>query len=519
MSFARSLFTVSGFTIISRIAGFIRDTLTATFLGAGPEADAFFVAQRLPNLFRSLFAEGAFSAAFVPLYTTLKERRGDQDAQEFAGSALALLLAALVPFSVLIMMAMPSVMLVLAPGFNRDHLKYNLAVEFSTITFPYLALISVTALQTGVLNARGVFGPGAIAPIAFNIVLIVVLFATRLFQWPVGYALAWAVTFSGLVQCLWLAISCYRHGVAIPWRRPKLNEETRRLFRRLGPGVLGAGAAQINLLISTILASLLPTGSVSYLFYADRLNQLPLGIVGIAVATTLLPLLSRHVEAGQEKEVQHYTSRAIEFCILLGLPATLGLGLAATPIIQTLFEHGVFSHKDTLETASALGAYALGIPGFLLVKVFAASFFARHDTATPVKIAFVAMTVNVVASLLFIGPFQHIGIALANSLAVTVNAILLFLRLRRKKMPLLDQKFRDRFPRLLLSASGMGAATWYFTLLVTPAMRSTNTLGQLLGLSTIIGLSCLIYGALLQLSGAVRLKDILMTLQRKPPSA
>ena len=399
MSFARSLFTVSGLTVLSRVAGFVRDTLTATFLGAGPVADAFFVAQRLPNLFRSLFAEGAFSAAFVPLYTTEKERHGQEAAQRFAAHALALLLSALIPFSIIVMLFMPKLMLLLAPGFSSEPEKYKLAVNFSTITFPYLALISVTALQTGVLNAQGRFGPGAAAPIAFNLVLIAALYLSRIMGWDVGYALSWAVTISGAVQMLWLMISCRRAKVSLPLMLPQLGEASSKLFRRIGPGAVGAGAAQINLLVSTILASTLPTGAVSYLFYADRLNQLPLGIVGIAVATTLLPLLSRHIEAGRTEQARHYTSRAVEFCLLLGLPATIGLSVAAQPIIQTLFEHGAFTHEDAVRTAQALAAYSLGIPAFLLVKAFAAGFFARHDTKTPVQIAMIAMLVNVRAVL------------------------------------------------------------------------------------------------------------------------
>ncbi len=507
--------TVSGLTIVSRVAGFIRDTLTATLLGAGPVADAFFVAQRLPNLFRSLFAEGAFAAAFVPLYTTERERHGQEAAQRFAGQALMLLLAALLPFSVLIMLLMPKVMLILAPGFEHDPEKYNLAVTFSTITFPYLALISVTALQTGVLNAQGKFGPGAAAPIAFNIVLIAALFAARIFGLHVGYTLAWAVTISGVVQMVWLMISCYRARVSIPIVKPHLGEASKRLFRRIGPGAVGAGAAQINLLISTILASTLPTGAVSYLFYADRLNQLPLGVVGIAVATTLLPLLARHVEAGREDIARHYMCRSIEFCLILGLPATIGLAVAAQPIIATLFEHGAFTHNDTVATAEALAAYALGIPGFLLVKVFAAGFFARHDTSTPVKVAVVAMAVNVVVSVLLLGPLQHIGIALANSIAVWVNAILLSVRLRRKIGVIGDDKLRSSAPRIILCAVGMGLATWALVGVSAVWFVSHHFLGNVILLGGVIGLSSLVYGLLLQSTGAMRLKDLLALMRRE----
>ena len=508
MNFARSLFTVSSLTIVSRVGGFVRDSLTAIFLGAGPVADAFFVAQRLPNLFRSLFAEGAFSAAFVPLYTTKKERHGEEAAQRFAGQALMLLLAALVPFSVLVMMFMPQAMMILAPGFEHDPEKYKLAVDFSTITFPYLALISVTALQTGVLNARGRFGPGAAAPIAFNIVLIIGLFAARFFHWHVGYTLAWSVTISGAVQCAWLAVSCYRVQASIPLLRPQLGEESGKLFRRIGPGAVGAGAAQINLLISTILASTLPTGAVSHLFYADRLNQLPLGIVGIAVATTLLPLLSRHIEAGEEDKARHFSSRAIEFCLLLGLPAMIGLIVLARPIVQTLFQHGAFTQEDTVATVQALRAYALGIPGFLLVKVFAACFFARHDTKTPVKAAMTSMAANVVFSVLLLGVFQHVGIALANSLAVSLNAVLHYRHLRRKNVPLGDLKLPVRIKKVFLCAAIMAGTTTLLTQYGWNAIALSGIGQEVAALCALIGLSGISYAAALQVTGAMRWGDV-----------
>lgn len=519
-SFARSLVTVSGLTVVSRVGGFIRDTLTAMFLGAGPVADAFFVAQRLPNLFRSLFAEGAFSAAFVPLYTTEHERHGKDAAQAFAGQALAFLLAALIPFSALVMWYMPQVMLLLAPGFERDPEKYRLAVRFSTITFPYLALISITALQTGVLNANGRFGPGAAAPIAFNIVLILGMFMARLFGWPVGASLAWAVTVSGVVQMAWLMISCHRAGVSLPlvflYSWPKRSDAVKRLFHRIGPGAIGAGAAQVNLLISTILASTLPTGAVSYLFYADRLNQLPLGVVGIAVATTLLPVLSRHIEAGREDEAHYYMSRSVEFCLLLGLPATLGLALAALPIIQTLFEHGAFTHEDSLATAATLAAYALGIPAFLLVKVFAAGFFARHDTTTPVRVALIAMAVNVIASILFLGWFKHVGIALANSLAVSVNAGLLYLRLRKKIGPFGDARLGQSVVRLGLSAAGMAGLIVGLVMTMQPLFQPHHLAMNIVWLCLLISVALIGYGALLLATRAIVWRDVLALLRRTP---
>lgn len=516
MSFARNLFTVSGLTVLSRVAGFARDTLTALLLGTGLAADAFFVAQRLPNLFRSLFAEGAFAAAFVPLYTREAQAEGQAAAQQFAGQALALLLAVLIPFTLLMFVFMPYVIAVIAPGFGDEPEKYQAAIHFSRITFPYLLLISVTALQGGVLNAQGRFGPAAAAPIAFNLVLIAALFLAQMFQWPVGETQSWAITVAGLVQAGWLAFSCRRAGVAIPLLRPRLTEAGRRLFKQVGPGALGAGATQINLLVSTGLASLLPTGAVSYLYYADRLNQLPLGIVGIAVATTLLPVLSRHAQNGDAEKVRHYMSRAIEFCLALGLPATVGLGVAALPIIQTLFEHGAFTHAAAIATSHALMAYALGIPAFLLVKVFSARFFARHDTKTPVRIALIAMAANIVGALALLMPLGHTGIALAASLATWVNAGLLFATLRREGEKLADAALLRRLPRLLLCAVGMGAVTLAAMALLEAWFADGQSLArQVFGLALIIGPSCFAYALLLQATGAMRWQEAIKTMKRK----
>lgn len=518
MNFARALFTVSGLTIVSRVAGFVRDTLTAMYLGAGMSADAFFVAQRLPNLFRSLFAEGAFSAAFVPLYASEMEKNGEEAARRFAGQALSVLIALLTPFTFLVMFAMPWVVQIIAPGFHDQPEKFALAIHYCRITFPYLTLISITALQTGALNAHGRFAPGAAAPIALNLVMIAALWIADAAGWEIGNALAWGTTISGVVQASWLAISCFRARVTIPLVRPHWNEMTRRLFRQIGPGAVGAGALQINLLLTTILASLLPTGAVSYLYYADRLNQLPLGIVGIAVATTLLPILSRHEAAGNTQAVRATMSRAIEFCLMTGLPSMVGLGLAAGPIIQTLFEHGAFTHADTIKTSGALTAYALCIPTFLLVKVYTSRFFARHDTRTPVKIAIVAMIVNVTAALLMLGVLGHVGMALATSFASWTNAGLLYLRLRKRGEIMGDDALKRRAPRIFVSAFGMAAVTLAAQALTASFfVAGAPLLTKMIGLSVIIGLSTLAYGVLLHLTGAMRLQEILGRFRNPAP--
>lgn len=514
MSFARSLLTVSGLTVLSRVGGFVRDALTAAFLGAGPLADAYFVAQRLPNLFRSLFAEGAFSAAFVPLYAAEEEKNGRAAARAFASEALAVLLAVLIPFSALVIVFMPQVLMLLAPGFGDDPEKFATAVRYSRITFPYLLLISITALQSGVLNAHGRFAAASAAPIALNIVMIAALFMARYADFIVSEALSWAMVVAGFVQMIWLMISCARAGLTIKLVWPRLTERTVFFFKKIGPGALGAGAAQINLMLSTILASLLPTGAVSYLYYADRLNQMPLGIVGIAVATTLLPVLSRAAASNDDEKLRALTSRAIEFCLLLGLPAMLGLMILAQPIIRALFEYGAFTAADTTATAQALQAYALCIPAFLFVKVFSASFFARHDTATPVKFALVAVATNAALALALIGPLQHIGIALATSAATWTNALLLAIALRKRGTEIADPLLCKRFPRLILSATLLGLTSWLLLRILGPYLDTDAFVGKVGGLVGMIGLSGLVYALALHLSGAMRWRDFIATARR-----
>ncbi|MFA6279991.1 MAG: murein biosynthesis integral membrane protein MurJ [Bdellovibrionales bacterium] len=516
MSFARALVTVSGFTMLSRVAGFVRDTLTAMFLGAGTEADAFFVAQRIPNLFRSLFAEGAFSAAFVPLYTAEKERHGDEAAKLFAGEALALMIALLVPFTILIMLLMPWALRLIAPGFHDEPIKFALAVKYSTITFPYLLLISITALQSGVLNAHGRFGPGAAAPIMLNIVMISALLFSSFFSWNVAEALSWGMVISGAAQALWLAISCRNARINIPLMWPHLSEAGRKLFKNIGPGAVGAGATQINLLLTTILASMLPTGAVSYLYYADRLNQLPLGIIGVAVATTLLPILSKHETNGDSGAIRHTISRAIEFSFVLGLPSAVGLGLAAGPIVQTLFEHGAFTHLDTVETAATLSAYSLCIPAFLLAKIFASRFFSYQDTKTPVQIAIVCMVANVTLAVLLMNWLEHVGMALATSAATWLNVILLYRKLQKRGESLADETLKKRLPRLFISAGGMSVLTFLTCRWTAFLFDSTPLLSKMGGLLLIMGLSSVFYAVLLHITGAMQLGEILTRFKGAP---
>jgi putative peptidoglycan lipid II flippase len=472
MPLLRSVATVGSYTLLSRLFGFLRDILTAAILGAGPVADAFFVAQRLPNLFRSLFAEGAFSAAFVPLFAGMMAEHGKERARLFAEEALAILLAALLGFVLLGEIFMPVVMGVIAPGFTEDPAKFGLAVELARITFPYLLFIALVALQGGVLNSVDRFAAAAATPVLLNLFLIAALFLMHQFGWHDGRALAWAVVAAGFAQFLWLMLSCARAGLALRLPLPRLTPGVRRTLAVMAPGTIGAGVTQLNLLISTALASLLPGGSVSYLYYADRLNQLPLGVVGIAVGTAILPPLSRQVRLGNLADAVTTQNRGIELAVLLTLPAAIALAVLATPILSVLFQRGAFSAADTQATAAALIAYSAGLPAFVLVKVLAPAFFARHDTATPVKVAVAAMASNLCLTLVLMQFLAHVGIALATTAAGWVNALTLLILLIRRGHFGFDERARRNLPRVGMAAVGMGAVLVTLRIFLAPALAA-----------------------------------------------
>jgi putative peptidoglycan lipid II flippase len=501
MALLRSVATVGGYTMLSRVLGFIRDMMTAALLGAGPVTDAFFVALRLPNLFRSLFAEGAFSAAFVPLFAGMVAKEGREAARLFAEDALAALLAALIVFVLVGEAATPWLLHVLAPGFAAVPATFALTVELTRITFPYLLFISLVALQGGVLNSLERFAATAATPALLNIFLIGALVFVR----PIsGAALAWAVTLSGFAQFLWLMASCAQGGIALRLPRPTWSPAVKRLVRLMLPGVFGAGATQLNLVISTAVASLLPTGAVSYLYYADRLEQLPLGVVGYAVGTAILPPLSRHVRLGDDKGAIETQNRGLELALLLTLPAAVALGVAARPVLHVLFERGAFGPAETAATAGALAAYAAGLPAFVLVKVMAPAFFARHDTATPVKIAFAAIATNLVltTTLGLLTPLAHVGVAMATSAAGWINALLLIHLLRRRGQFALDPRARRTLPRMALASLGMGAVLLALEPLLAPAFA--GALGLRLGaLAILVGAGLVAFAALAVALGAL----------------
>ncbi|MCA8933232.1 MAG: murein biosynthesis integral membrane protein MurJ [Rhodospirillaceae bacterium] len=518
MSLVRAMATVGGLTLVSRVAGFVRDILTAGILGAGPIADAFFVALKLPNLFRRLFAEGAFSVSFVPLYSAELETGGRRSADRFAENALAWMIAVLLPLTVVAMAAMPWIVPVIAPGFADDPERYGAAVTFARITFPYLVLMSLVALLGGVLNARDRFAPFASAPVLFNLTLIAALLVVAPLLDTAGHALSYAVTASGAVQLIWLAYWAQRAGVRLHLRLPRPSARFALLLRKMGPGALGAGAMQINLFFDTLLASLLPTGAISYLYYADRLYQLPLGVIGIAIGTALLPLMSRQIAAetaGAGPQAALATqNRALEYGVLLALPAGFALMAVPGPILTVLFERGAFDAATTVQTAAALAAYALGIPAYILVKVLSTAFFARQDTATPVRIAIACTGLNIALSFALIWVIAHMGIALATAVSAWLNVALLVRAQMRQGTWRPDARLSHRVPRLVVAAIAMGLVVLGLAQILAPGFAGGLVM-QVASLVVLVAVGAAVYGGVAVLLGGVVVADLKALARRR----
>jgi putative peptidoglycan lipid II flippase len=508
MTLGRAAVTVGGFVLLSRISGFVRDTLTAALLGAGPMADAFFVSFKLANFLRRMFGEGAFNAGFVPVLARTIEAEGEEVGRHFARQAFSVLAVGLLGVVLVVELIMPWFIRALAPGFVPGSLRFDAAISLTRIAFPYILFICLVALVGGVLNSIGRFAAAASVQILLNLILIAFLLAVTATGGDPAHALAWGVAVAGVVQLAWVLVAAARAGMPMRFVRPRITPRIRRLGALVFPGALGAGVAQMNLLINTWFASTLPEGAPSYLFYADRLNQLPLGVVGVALGTALLPLLSRQLQAGAVEEAGHALSRAIETALLLTLPAAVALIVVAQPIVRVLFERGAFDAADTVATAGALAAFSAGLPAYVLSKVLAPAFFAREDTRTPVRVAVLCVLANIGLIVLLIGPLAHVGIALATAISNWLNAILLGVMLWRGGDIGLDARLRHRAPRLLASALVMGAVLW-----AMPQLAPQQTAAALLLLLATGGVS---YLAAVHLIGGADARDLLAVVRGRP---
>ena len=518
MSLLKNFATVGGATATSRLLGFVRDMFIAAALGTGPVADAFFVAFRFPNLFRRLFAEGAFNSAFVPLYARALEGEGEQAARRFAEDSLSVLLTALLIFTALTEIAMPILMYVMAPGFVSDPDKFDLTVFLTRIAFPYLALVSLLAFFSGVLNARGRFAAAAFAPALLNVVLIAALLLILRMDWAntadAGTALTIATVIGGVAQLGLVVFAAARGGVLLMLRLPKITPGVRRLIKLGVPGVLAGGITQINIVVGTMIATLAP-GAVSYLYYADRLYQLPLGIVGIAIGVVLLPDLSRQLRAGRIDVADHTQNRAVEFAMALTLPAAVALFVMADPIINVLFQRGSFGPGDTRATAAALAAFSVGLPGFVLVKVFSPGFFAREDTRTPMWFAGAALVVNVALSLALFPFIAHVGIAIATAAAGWVNTALLVFTLARRGQFTPDAALTRRLPLIALAALLMGVCLYLALWPTTPLLADPRLVVRSLAVASLVFGGVVVFVVFCQLTGAADFRGSLARVLRR----
>jgi putative peptidoglycan lipid II flippase len=511
----RGVLTVGGWTMASRILGFARDMLIAAMLGAGPIADAFFVALKLPNLFRRLFGEGAFNAAFVPAFAGMLAAEGRPMARQFAAETFAVMAFWLGALTIVGEVFMPQMMAVLAPGFAATPAKFALAVDLSRITFPYLLLICLAALASGVLNGLDRFTAASASYVLFNVVSIACMLWLTPYVPTAGHALSWGITISGVAQLGLLLWALQRGGMGLSLPRPRLTPQIRVLLRRMLPGLVGAGVTQLNLAVDVIIASLLPAGTVSVLYYADRVQQLPLGVIGTAVGTALLPLLSRQVRGGEAEAARTTMNRAIEYALFLTLPAAVALIVSAWPVMSALFGRGAFDAESVRLSSQSLAAYALGLPAFVLVKVLAPAFFARGDTATPVKIGVSAVALNLAMNVAFMVPLQHIGPALATSLAAVFNVGWLGVLLVRRGHLTLDAQLRRRGVRIAAATIAMGAVLW----LVQQALFSAplHGMARIVALTELIVAGIATYGVAVVLFGAIEWRDYLRMVRRQSP--
>jgi putative peptidoglycan lipid II flippase len=487
------ILTVGGFTLLSRVTGFMRDIMLAAILGAGPVADAFFIALRLPNHFRAIFAEGAFNAAFVPAYARIRHQAGAEPARLFADRVFTMLVAAEAVLLAVALLFTPAVISVLAPGFREDPHRFALAVELTRITFPYLLLVSLVTLYGGILNALQRFASPAAAPILLNLSMMATL-ALAVFFPTAGHAAAWGVFIAGCLEAAMVGADLAHRDGLPRFRELKLDDDVRRFFRALGPATLGSAGTQIALFADTIIASFLAAGAVSALYYADRLNQLPIGVIGIAIGTVLLPEMASRIAVGDEEGARHAQDRAIELTLLLSIPCLVAFIVVPDLIMLALFSRGAFTAADAAAAGATLAAYSIGLLPFVLLRSVSSCFLARGDTATPVKALLVSVVINVALKILLMGRYAQVGLAFATSIGVWVNFALLTWFAMRAKLMSIDMRLKTSVVKLAAAGVALAAA---LLLAAAPVIRLTESMGALRHVVALLALGVLgavIYG-------------------------
>jgi putative peptidoglycan lipid II flippase len=515
--------TIAGFTVISRIFGFARDMILARVLGAGLAADAYQLAFTLPNTFRRLFAEGAFSVAFVPMYSRkLAGGEGEEEAAKFADDVMSVFIWVLLAFSALAMIIMPMIVYGLASEYQSVPGKFELSVFLSRVTFPYLFFISIVAMLTGLLNARSRFAPGAIAPILFNITLIGGIIGGYYYRGNSGddskvvAILSAAVALSGFVQMLYLWWAVRRAGLKIHIKMPKMTPDVKRLGMVILPATFGAGIYQISQFVDTFFATSLPQGSLTLLKMADRLNQMPLGIVGIALGTAILPMLSRHIQSENSAEAQRLQSNAFEMATLLTLPAAAALAICAPAFVNAFFVGGKFKPEDGIIMSHITMALVAGLPAYVIVKILNPGFFARSDTRTPVFTALAALVVNIALNVYFIWGLHWgiVGLAGATAISASLNCILLYIMLHKRGWFRFTAELGGRIARQLLATAAMSAALWLLMGALFPHFSGT-VIERIWSLIVLVLGGLVVYGAIGWLVGAVDKNEINRLFRRR----
>ena len=505
------ILTVSGITLVSRVTGFLRDVMLAAILGAGPVADAFFVALRLPNHFRAIFAEGAFNSAFIPAYARVRGSGGADAARLFADRVFMLLLASQLVLLLAALLFTPSVIDLLAPGFGKDPARFALAVELTRITFPYLLLVSLVTLYSGILNALDRFATAAAAPILLNLSMMMALALAAFFP-TAGHAAAWGVLIAGILEFLLLAGDVGRRGILPRFCWPKFDADVTTFLKRFGPATVGSAETQIALFADTIIASFLVAGSLSALYYADRLNQLPIGVIGIAAGTVLLPEMARRITAGDESGARYAQNRTVELTLVLAVPCLVAFVMVPELIMRGLFGRGAFTAANAEAAAATLTAYAVGLLPFVLMRSATTTFLARGDTITPVKALFVAVVVNVALKIVLMGPYAQVGLAFATSIGAWVNLLLLIWLASRQNLIAIDARLRQAVVKLAGAAVALAAAIWAAEWTVFRMIPEGTPLRDVIALAAVVVASAVVYGGII---AALFGRQLLTALRRR----
>ncbi len=491
----KKILTVGGYTLLSRLTGFMRDIMLAAILGAGPTADAFFVAFRLPNHFRAIFAEGAFNAAFIPAYARIRTQGGEEAASEFGDRIFTLLVASQVALLALALIFTPQVIEVLAPGFSREPHQFALAVSLTRITFPYLLLITLVTLWGGILNALHRFATPAAAPILLNLTMMATLAGAAFFP-GAAHAAAWGVLISGVLQAVLVGGDTLYAGAMTFFRALRLDADVRRFFKALLPATIGSAGTQLALFADTIIASFLSAGAISALYYADRIDQLPIGVIGIAVGTVLVPEMTHRLAAGDEAGAHSAQNRAIEFALLLALPCVVAFLAVPGLIMQALFMRGAFNAADAHAAAMTLMAYTIGLVPFVLIRSVVAPFLARGDTATPVKAALIGTAINIVFKVVLMAPLAQVGLALATSIGAWINFILVLFFAHRARVIAPDAELKASLTKLAVAGAALAVVLLAADPIVTRLLSSWSRFRNESELALLALIGGLIYGGL-----------------------